>query len=271
MAFADGEGTCRRKDGRDVPTGVAIRDPRGQLFAAAERVLLRDGPAALTSRAVTDEAGVAKGVLHRHFADFDEFLAELTLSRITRLAAQAQGLRDAAGAGTVAGNLAAALPSLFTPPLLALVRLVIARDELRTRLRAATGSRIPLISECVAMVRGYLEAERDLGRITAAADLDTLAPMLVSAVHLLFTDTDGPPPGEEAVTRTVTAALAAAVPELTGVPAPWTSRGPGPDPAAGRKPPRFLSYRRPAHGSNRVRAARAGRDGDSALSNGSNP
>jgi AcrR family transcriptional regulator len=54
-----------------VPTGVALRDVREQLFGAAERVLLRDGPSALTSRAVTDEAGVAKGVLHRHFADFD--------------------------------------------------------------------------------------------------------------------------------------------------------------------------------------------------------
>jgi AcrR family transcriptional regulator len=195
-----------------VPTGVAIRDPRGQLFAAAERVLLRDGPAALTSRAVTDEAGVAKGVLHRHFADFDEFLAELALTHVARLAAQAEALRAAAGTGTVAGNLAAALPCLFTAPLLALVRLVIARDELRARLRAATGSRIPLLTECVAVARGYLEAEQYLGRVAAGADLGTLAPMLVSAVHLLFTDTDGPPPGEAAVTRTVTAALAAATP-----------------------------------------------------------
>lgn len=44
-----------------MPTGVAIRDVREQLFAAAERVLLRDGPSALTSRAVTSEAGCAKG------------------------------------------------------------------------------------------------------------------------------------------------------------------------------------------------------------------
>ena len=64
------------------------------------------------------------------------------------------------------------------------------------------------------MVRGYLEAERDLGRVTAGADLGTLAPMLASAVHLLFTDTDGPPPGETAVTRTVAAALAAATAAL---------------------------------------------------------
>src|ERR1700761_1713097 len=81
------------KDTRDVPTGVAIRDPRGQLFGAAQRVLLRDGPSALTSRAVTAEAGVAKGVLHRHFADFEDFLTELALDRIAAVAARAAGLR----------------------------------------------------------------------------------------------------------------------------------------------------------------------------------
>jgi AcrR family transcriptional regulator len=47
-----------------MPTGVALRDPRQQLFDAALRVLIRGGVAALTSRAITDEAGVAKGVLH---------------------------------------------------------------------------------------------------------------------------------------------------------------------------------------------------------------
>jgi AcrR family transcriptional regulator len=193
-----------------VPTGVAIRDPRGQLFDAAERVLLRDGPAALTSRAVTDEAGVAKGVLHRHFADFEDFLAGFALARIASVNDRAAALRAAAGAGTVTGNLAAALPALFTPPLLALARLVLARDELRTRLRAATGSRIPLMSEWVAAAARYLEAEQDLGRIAPAADIPVIAPMLVSAVHLLFTDTDGPPPDRAAVTRTVAAALAAA-------------------------------------------------------------
>ena len=54
-----------------MPTGVAHPRVREHLFEAAERVLLREGPSALTSRAVTTEAGCAKGVLHRHFADFD--------------------------------------------------------------------------------------------------------------------------------------------------------------------------------------------------------
>ena len=191
-----------------MPTGVAIRDPRGQLFDAAERVLLRDGAGALTSRSVTAEAGVAKGVLHRHFADFDAFLAELTLDRVAQVAALAAALREAAGTGTVAGNLAAALPEVLTPAVLALIRLGIARDELRGRLRAATGSRLPLVSESTALVAGYLAAERGLGRIAAGADIGTLAPTLIGAAHLLFADTDNPPPDAAAITRVVTTVLA---------------------------------------------------------------
>ncbi len=193
-----------------MPTGVAIRDPRGQLFDAAERVLLRAGPSGLTSRAVTAEAGVAKGVLHRHFADFDDFLTGLALDRVTRTGAQAAGLRAAAGTGTVAGNLAAALPEVLSPGYLALIRLVIARDELRARLRAATGTRLPLMAESTALVAGYLQAERDLGRIAAGADIATLAPTLIGAVHLLFSDADGAAPDQDALARVIAAVLAGA-------------------------------------------------------------
>ncbi len=128
-----------------MPTGVHIRDVREQLFDAAERVLLRDGPSALTSRAVTTEAGVAKGVLHRHFADFDAFLAELVLNRIARLDSQAAALRNSAGTGTVADNPTGALTTLFGPAAVAIVGLIISRDALRTRLRQAGSARVPLL------------------------------------------------------------------------------------------------------------------------------
>ena len=191
-----------------MPTGVAIRDPRGQLFDAAERVLLRDGPSGLTSRAVTTEARVAKGVLHRHFADFEDFLTGLALDRVAQIAVQAGELRAAAGTGTVAGNLAVALPGVLSPGYLALIRLVIARDELRARLRAATGVRLPLMSESTALVAGYLEAERDLGRIAQYADIATLAPTLIGAVHLLFSDADGAAPDAAALARVIATVLA---------------------------------------------------------------
>jgi AcrR family transcriptional regulator len=192
-----------------VPTGVAIRDPRGQLFSAAESVLLRDGPSGLTSRAVTAEAGVAKGVLHRHFADFDAFLAEFALDRVAQISAQATALRARAGSGTVAGNLAAALPDVLSPAVLAFIRLVIARDELRAQLRAATGSRNPFLSESTTMVADYLTAERDLGRVASDADISALAPTLIGAAHLLFTDVDGVPE-PAAVARVIAAVLATA-------------------------------------------------------------
>jgi len=193
-----------------VPTGVAIRDPRGQLFEAAERILLRDGPNGLTSRAVAAEAGVAKGVLHRHFADFDAFLADLALDRVAGIGELAAGLRSRAGTGTVAGNLTEALSELFASPILALIRLIIARDELRTRLRAATGSRFPVVSESTAMIAGYLGAERDRGRIAAGADVGTLAPALIGAVHLMFADTDGPVPDTAALGKVVATVLSSA-------------------------------------------------------------
>lgn len=193
-----------------MPTGVALRDAREQLFDAAERVLLRDGPHALTSRAVTTEAGCAKGVLHRHFADFDAFLADLVLDRVARIGDQAAALRESAGTGTVAGNLTRALTELFGSVAVAIVALITFRDDLRARLRKARrpGAGVPLLAEAAAMIAAYLSAERDLGRVAADADVDTLAPTLIGAGHLLFADREGRPPEPAAVRKVVTTVIA---------------------------------------------------------------
>jgi AcrR family transcriptional regulator len=191
-----------------VPTGVAMRDAREQLFDAAERVLLRDGPNALTSRAVTTEADCAKGVLHRHFADFDAFLAELVLDRVTRIGGQATALHDSAGTGTVAGNLTGALTELFETVAVAIVGLVISRDDLRARLRRAGSPGVPVLAEAGAMLASYLTAECEMGRIAADADVDTLAFTLVGAGHLLYAGTGGAPPEAGAVHRIVTTVVA---------------------------------------------------------------
>ena len=191
-----------------MPTGVAIRDVREQLFDAAERVLLRAGPNALTTRAVTTEAGLAKGVLHRHFADFDAFLAEFVLDRIARIGTQAAALRDSAGTGTVAGNLTGALTALFGSVAVAIVALITFRDDLRARLRQARPAGVPVLTEAVAMIASYLTAERELGRIAADADIDTLAPTLIGAGHLLFADRKGTPPEAGAVGKMVTTVIA---------------------------------------------------------------
>ncbi|CAG6392010.1 TetR family transcriptional regulator [Streptomyces cocklensis] len=197
-----------------MPTGVHLRDARQQLFDAAERVLLRDGPNGLTSRAVTDEAGCAKGVLHRHFSDFDAFLADLVLDRAAQLERQAGTLGESAGTGAVADNLTGALTTLFGPVPVAIIPLITFRDELRARLREARpGGGIAILAEATTAITAYLAAERRLGRIAADADIDSLTLSLVGGGHLLFADRDRDPgsPATAVVSKLVTAVIADAV------------------------------------------------------------
>jgi AcrR family transcriptional regulator len=165
-------------------------------------VLGREGVSGLTSRAVTDEAGVAKGVMHRHFLDFDTFLAELILDRAARL-----DVADAAGTGTVIDNLTEVLSTVFTPLAVAMVALIITRDGLRDRLREAGAARFPLLAEASSMVTAYLTEEQKIGRIAATADIATLSHMLIGSIHLLFTDRESGPPGRTAIRKVVATAM----------------------------------------------------------------
>jgi hypothetical protein len=125
---------------------------------------------------------------------FGAFLAELVLSRAERIRAQRDALVAAAGSGTVTGNVAAALTSVFESVAGAIVALVIFRDELRARLRATWPTGVPLAGEAAAMIAAYLTAERDLGRVAADADIPVLAPTLMGAAHMRYADRDGGPP-----------------------------------------------------------------------------
>jgi AcrR family transcriptional regulator len=189
-----------------VPTGVRLRDVREQLFDAAERLLVEGGPSALTSRSVTTEANVAKGVLHRHFDDFDAFLAQFVLDRVDKMDARAKALLEAAGSGDVVDNLAEAITAVFTGVAVAIVALVTFRDDLRRRLREAWPAGVPVLAEAAIMIKAYLERERELGRV-GDIDPDGAAPMLIGTGHLLFADRDAPPE-EDAVRRMVASVVA---------------------------------------------------------------
>ncbi|MEU6250876.1 TetR/AcrR family transcriptional regulator [Glycomyces sp. NPDC047010] len=190
-----------------MPTGVALHDARARLFAAAEQVLERDGAGSLTSRAVTEEAGVAKGVLHRHFADFDDFLAELVRERIARVKADIEGLR---GADPLVANVSNALSWTLAPVNLRLVNTVIARDELRARLRETSPQGLPILTEATAALAYYLDAERRAGRLKADTEVRTLAMTLVGTGHLLFAGEPDGRPSTAAVQEVVASMLVGA-------------------------------------------------------------
>ena len=89
----------------------------------------------MSTRAITSEAGVANGVLHRHFRDLDAFLAEFAADRLQAIADNAAARPARAGHGTVIGNLTGATLELFGSDALALMNLVPpgARTSHRTR------------------------------------------------------------------------------------------------------------------------------------------
>lgn len=168
------------------PRGVAIPDLRERLFAAAERVVARDGAAALTSRAVTAEAGCAKGILHTHFAGLDEFISELVLDRFARSARHAEGLSARVGQGRVADNLAEVALALLDSLDPAVVGLAMTRPGASLHTRQALESGAPGFTAMQESITGYLEAEQRLGRLAGDTDSATTALALVGTVHHLL-------------------------------------------------------------------------------------
>ncbi|MFC9325256.1 TetR/AcrR family transcriptional regulator [Kitasatospora sp. NPDC057015] len=168
------------------PRGVPITDVRERLFAAAERVLAREGPGGLSNRSVTGEAGCAKGVLYSHFADLDEFVAELVLDRFGAVAQGAAALPGRAGQGTVAGNLTATALALLASSGPAVASLALTRAGVSARVRAAMAAGAPGMPQVERALADYLEAERELGRVGSGTDCGALALVVVGTVHHLL-------------------------------------------------------------------------------------
>ena len=192
-----------------MPRGVAIPEVREQLFAAAGRVLAQAGPAGLTTRAITAEAGVANGVLHRHFRDLDGFLAEFVASRLAAIARTAASMPSRAGQGSVAANLTDAILALFGADALAMMNLIAARPELQPAAEHAAAPAAGGISDVEGHFAAYLDAEGKLGRIAPGTATQALAFTLIGAVHhLVITNPAGLPDLPERVRRIVAALMA---------------------------------------------------------------
>jgi len=191
------------------PRGVAIPEVREQLFQATDRLLARNGSPGLTTRAITSEAGVANGMLHRHFSDLDTFLGEFAADRLQAIADSAAALPARAGHGTVTGNLTDALLALFSSNALALMNLAAARPELGPAIEHATAAGSGGLGDVEKHFAAYLDAEKKLGRIAPDADTQTHAFALLGSVHhLAMTNPAGLPDLPDRTRRIVTALVA---------------------------------------------------------------
>ncbi|MFE5097223.1 TetR/AcrR family transcriptional regulator [Streptomyces sp. NPDC056638] len=168
------------------PRGVTTPDVRERLFTAAERVLEREGPGALTSRAITGEAGCAKGLLHAHFSGLDQFVAELVLDRFARVARHAEELRERVGRGTVAENLLGIALALLASAGPTVAALALTRPAASVRIREALEGGAPGFDTVQDAIADYLDAERRGGRIAVRADTASAALALVGTLHHLL-------------------------------------------------------------------------------------
>lgn len=188
------------------PRGVPIANLRGQLFDAADRVLERDGPAGLSNRAITAEAGVSNGILHRHFTDLDQFLAAYVIERLRSIVASVAALPARAGQATVVENLTEATLAVFGARAQAVMTLVSARPALVMAMNHAPEGGSADLGDIEGAFCRYLDAEKALGRIAQDADTATLAFSLLGAIHhLVVTYPAGVPQLEERVRRITTA------------------------------------------------------------------
>ncbi len=188
------------------PRGVRIPNIRDDLFDATDRVLDREGPTGITNRAITTEAGVSNGILHRHFTDLDEFLAEYVADRLRLIVDAAAALPAKAGQATLAENLTDAALTVFGQRAQAVMTLVNARPTLITAMAHASETGSGGLNEIEGAFRRYLEAEKAVGRISKDADTATLAFSLLGTIHhLVVTYPAGVEDLEDRVGRITTA------------------------------------------------------------------
>lgn len=169
---------------------------------------MREGPSALTGRAITREAGCAAGLLHKYFGDLEQFLTQLVVRRFRIQAEAAAELPAQAGTASVEDNLTDAALALLESRTLATAHLVIARPSLRPLVETILASGAPGLPEVTASIATYLERETELGRVAESADCQSIALALVGTVHHMLltgsTDKTSPDAGIRRLVRTLT-------------------------------------------------------------------
>lgn len=156
------------------------RDLRGHLIATAGRMMIEQGAAGLTVRAIARAAGVATGVLYNHFADKEELLAAALREHVDNVQ-RGLGPLPAPGTGEVETNLRTyldrglALHRAILPVFAGLLAqpAVLARFAETDREERDWRHRLG----------DYLRAERTLGRIAPDAQVDAAVAMLVGICH----------------------------------------------------------------------------------------
>lgn len=157
---------------------------RRHILDAAYRVIERNGLAGASTRAIAEEADLAAGTLYNYFGNHIQLLAKSIVHNAKILTDPVAGFASRAGQSTVTSNLqyftrqAAVVLGQLVPTFAA----AFSNSELLAALRREIADAEPL-SDPARVIEQYLQAERDLGRISPDADCRAAASLIVSICH----------------------------------------------------------------------------------------
>ncbi|HEY3140471.1 MAG TPA: TetR/AcrR family transcriptional regulator [Acidimicrobiales bacterium] len=188
-------------------TAETTEQLRALLLAAAERIVGRDGAAALTMRALAAEAGCSVGLPYKVFSSREELVAELITQEFARLSAEFSQLVAAAGTATVDANLGRFADLLLGSPSIGLAH-EISHHQALTEAINAKAQEIGVVAALETTVTDYLAAEKRLGRIDADVDVRAFGFFVAGAVHNLLASGEGYPRLSRRQLKRMLAALA---------------------------------------------------------------
>lgn len=182
------------------------RDLRGHLIATAEQLMVEQGAAGLTVRAIAQAAGVATGVLYNHFADKEELLAAALREHVDTVQG-GLGPLPTPGTGEVETNLRTYLDRglMLHRAILPVFAGLLAQPAVLARFAETEREG----RDWRHRLGEYLRTERTLGRIAPDAHVDAAVAMLVGICHeqvlsaLVPVPAVAPPPSTESVVTAV--------------------------------------------------------------------
>jgi AcrR family transcriptional regulator len=183
-------------------TAAQTDELRESLLGHAERLIARDGPRALTMRALATEAGCAVGLPYKVFSRREELVGALAHREMRRITAEFADWVAGAGRRTVGDNLARYAAILLDTERPAL-RLADELGDAGLDAAVAGGAHeTGLLASFDTAVADYLRAEQRLGRVAADVDVAAYGFLVTGAVHNLVVSPPGyPRPAPRALRR----------------------------------------------------------------------
>ncbi len=187
-------------------TAEATDELRASLLAHAQRLIRRDGPQALTMRALAAEADCAVGLPYKVFASREELVGALAHGEMTRITAEIAQWVAGAGTRTVGENLGRYATILVETDRPALILAGAIGDAGLDASVAGGAHETGLLASFDTAVTDYLRAEQRIGRVAADVDVKAYGFLVTGALHNLVVSPAGyPRPDTRALKRMLSA------------------------------------------------------------------